>query len=232
MDLKALWKISYGLYVVSSRKEDRFNGQIANTVFQITAQPPLIGISINKENLTHEYITHSAAFSVSVLSTETPMEFIGLCGFRCGRDVAKFDELAYRIGKTGVPIVTDYSVAFLECHVTRSVDVNTHTLFIGEVVDAGIMDDKQLLTYEFYHRTMKGRAPRTATTYLSDVKPPARAKEVEMDKYTCTVCGYIYDPQNGDPENGVAPGTPFEEIPDAWVCPVCGATKDQFEKKE
>jgi ferric-chelate reductase [NAD(P)H] len=177
MDPKALWKLSYGLYVVSSGTDGRFNGQIANTVFQITAEPPTIGISINKGNLTHEYIEKSKAFSISVLSTDTPMQFIGLCGFRCGRDIDKFDTLTYTVGKTGVPIVTDHTVAFLECRVTRSFDLGSHTLFIGEPADAGIIDEtKDLLTYEFYHRTMKGKAPKAATTYIPDTVQPASVK--------------------------------------------------------
>ncbi|GAH20661.1 unnamed protein product, partial [marine sediment metagenome] len=105
MDKKALYKISYGLYIVSSKKGDKFNGQIANTVFQTTAEPPMVAICINKKNLTHEFIQKSKVFTISILSKETPMKFIGLFGFRSGRDLDKFKDVNYKIGIIGIPIV-------------------------------------------------------------------------------------------------------------------------------
>jgi len=98
MDLKALYNISYGIYVVSSKKENRINGQIANTVFQTTSEPATIAVCINKENLTHEFITESKVFSVSVLEQETDMKFIGKFGFKSGRDEDKFKGVNYKIG--------------------------------------------------------------------------------------------------------------------------------------
>ncbi|GAH77431.1 unnamed protein product, partial [marine sediment metagenome] len=89
MDLKALYKISYGLYVISSRKEDRLNGQIANTLFQVTAEPPAVAVSINKENLTHQFMEKSRIFSASVLCEDTPLNFIGHFGFKSGRELDK-----------------------------------------------------------------------------------------------------------------------------------------------
>ena len=91
MNPKALHAISYGLYVVAAHKGDKINGQIANTVFQITSKPPTLGVSINKENYTHEFIKESRSFTVNVLDKETGMVFIGRFGFKCGRDIEKFD---------------------------------------------------------------------------------------------------------------------------------------------
>ncbi len=85
MNVKALYKLGYGLYVVTSKKGDRFNGQIANTVIQITSEPPTIAVSINKENLTHEFIKESGVFTASILSQDTPLSFIGHFGFKSGR---------------------------------------------------------------------------------------------------------------------------------------------------
>ena len=232
MNKKALWKISYGLYIVSSKKDGKYNGQIANTVFQLTAEPPTIGVCINKNNLTHEYIQESKVFTVSILSTQATMKFIGLFGFRCGRDVDKFKDVEYKIGKTGAPIVLDHTVGCLECKVTGSMDAGTHTLFIGKLLDAETIKDGEPMTYEFYHSVLKGKTPKTAPTYIEEGDKKEVRKEARMARYKCTVCGYIYDPEEGDPDSGINPGTPFEEIPEDWVCPLCGVSKDMFEKFE
>lgn len=103
MNLKALHKLSYGLYVVASRQGDKLNGQIANTVFQVAAEPPTIAVGINKENLTHEFIKSSKIFSASVLSRETPLSFIGHFGFKSGRELDKFAGINYQTGETQAP---------------------------------------------------------------------------------------------------------------------------------
>lgn len=231
LDLKALWVLSYGLYVVASRDGDRLNGQIANTVFQVTAEPPRIAVSISKENLTHEYISRSGIFSVSVLDVNTPMTFIGLFGFKSGRDVEKLSDVEYELGGAGCPVVTENALAVLEVRVIDRVDVGTHTVFTGEVVSARVLREGEPLTYADYHRIKKGKAPKNAPTYRGEGEKP-RGEGKGMEKYVCDVCGYVYDPVEGDPEHGVKPGTPFKDIPDSWVCPVCGATKDQFSPKD
>jgi flavin reductase (DIM6/NTAB) family NADH-FMN oxidoreductase RutF/rubredoxin len=229
MNRRTLHKISYGLYVVASEREGKFNGQIANTVFQVCADPIVIAVCINKNNLTHEFIEESGKFTVSILPQETPMEFIGRFGFKSGRDIDKFKDVNYKIGKTGVPILLDNSVGYLEAEVIDNTDVITHTVFFAKVIEADILTDKNPMTYDYYHRVIKGKAPKTAPTYIKEEK---QKEEKKMDRYVCTVCGYVYDPEKGDPDSGVKPGTPFEEIPDDWVCPVCGADKSQFEKEE
>ena len=232
MNNRAFHKVSYGVYVVSSVKDGKLNGQIANTVFQITSDPPTIAISINKQNLTHEFIEKSKVFSVSILSVDAPMTLIGNFGFKSGRDVEKFSDVKYEIGTTGAPILKEYAVAFVEARVKNSLDVGTHTLFIGEVANADVLNDAEPMTYAFYHTIKGGKSPKTAPTYIkedknTEDKPKESAK---MKKYRCIICGYIYNPEEGDPDSGISPGTPFEDIPDDWVCPVCGATKDNFEE--
>ena len=228
MDLEALHKISYGVYIVTSGK-DRCNGQIANTVFQVTSQPETLTVCINKQNFTHELIKQTNVFAVSVLSKNAPLKLIGGFGFRCGRDVDKFEGVNFKIGKTGTRIVLDDSIAYMETEVTKEVDAGTHTLFIGKVVDAEILNSEEPMTYAYYRETNRGTTPSSAPTYL---KTETAQEGKRMDKYRCTVCGYIYDPENGDPDSGVKPETSFEELPESWVCPICGATKDQFEKVE
>lgn len=223
--MKALHKISYGLYTVSSGEIDDCNGQIANTVFQVTSEPATVAVCINKQNFTHQFIRKSGVFVVSILSKDTPLEFIGLFGFKCGRDVDKFEEVHYRVGKTGAPIILDNSIAYIECKVEKEVDVGTHTIFIGNVVDADILNDQEPMTYAYYHKIKRGITPKTAPTYLREERGGAK-----LEKFRCIICGYIYDPKKGDPESGIEPETSFEELPDDWVCPICGATKDQFER--
>ena len=226
MNLKALHSISYGLYVIGSRKGDRINGQTANTVIQVSSEPPTISVCINKENLTYEFIKDSGVFTVSVLSQDTPLSLIGRFGFKSGRDIDKFDGVNYRIGETQAPIVLDHALAYMEAKVTQEVDAGTHTIFIGELVGADVMKEGEPMTYAYYHQVKRGTTPKTAPSYIEERKVVAP----KMAKYKCTVCGYIYDPELGDPDGGIKPGTPFEEIPDDWVCPVCGASKDKFEK--
>jgi flavin reductase (DIM6/NTAB) family NADH-FMN oxidoreductase RutF/rubredoxin len=226
MNVQTLFKITYGLYVVSSRMEGRINGQIANTVFQATADPPTIAVSICKKNYTHEFISSSKVFTVSILSRDTPMKFLGHFGFRCGRDFDKFAEVPYTLAKNGTPIPRENTIGYVECEVIGSMDAGTHTIFLGKVLDAELLEDGEPLTYAYYHQVKKGKEPTSAPTYIKEEK-----KEVaQMDKYECTVCGYIYDPEVGDPDSGIQKGTPFESLPADWVCPVCGADKSQFVK--
>jgi flavin reductase (DIM6/NTAB) family NADH-FMN oxidoreductase RutF/rubredoxin len=229
MDPKALHKISYGLYVVCSKKKEKINGQIANTLFQVTSQPSTIAVSINKKNLTHEYIENSRLFTVSVLSENAPLTFIGKYGFKSGRDIDKFKDVKYKLGKTKVPIVIDYSLAYIEAKVIDTIDVGTHTIFIGNVEDAEILSEEKPITYEYYHKVKGGYSPKTAPTYSGMIDKNVKKEEIKMNRYVCKVCGYVYDPEKGDPDNGVEPGTKFEDLPDDWVCPVCGAGKEEFE---
>jgi len=226
--LKSLHKLSYGLYVVTSKKGDKLNGQIANTVFQVTSEPPTIAVSINKNNLTWEYIKDSGAFAVSVLCMDTPLSFIGRFGFKSGRDTNKFEGINYKFGETGAPIVTDNAVSYLEARVTKEMDVGTHTIFIGEVVAGEVLSELKCMTYEYYHEVKRGTTPKTAPSYVAERKE----EKPKMAKYRCTICGWIYDPEVGDPDGNIAPGIPFEKLPDTWVCPVCGADKTAFEKED
>jgi flavin reductase (DIM6/NTAB) family NADH-FMN oxidoreductase RutF/rubredoxin len=227
MNKTAFYKLSYGLYVVSSMKDGKFNGQIANTAFQVTSEPPTIAVSINKQNLTHEYIQASRKFAVSIISKDAPMPFIGLFGFKCGRDINKFENVNIKLGETGVPIVLDNAIAYIEADVINQMDCGSHTIFVGQVRDCDILKEyEEPMTYAYYQEVKRGKAPKTAPTYQE-----APQKVEKMEKYTCSICGYTYDPEKGDPDSGVKPGTPFEDLPADWTCPVCGADKAKFEKE-
>jgi flavin reductase (DIM6/NTAB) family NADH-FMN oxidoreductase RutF/rubredoxin len=231
MNKGAFYKLSYGLYVITSGERGKFNGQIANTVFQVTSEPPTVAVSINKANYTHELIRSSRRFAVSVLTDATPMTIIGRFGFKCGRDMDKLEGIQIRTGKTGIPIVTSHAVAFIETEVIAELDCGTHTIFLGKVVECDILDAAaEPMTYAYYHKVKGGKSPKNAPTYQAEAPPQSSGPAEKAIRYTCRVCGYVYDPQKGDPEGRIKQGTPFEELPEGWVCPVCGAAKDKFEK--
>ena len=146
MDPKTLHKISYGLYIICSKNGEKINGQIANALFQVTSEPPTIAVSINKQNLTHDFIKKSNCFTVSILSENTPMSFIGNFGFKSGRDINKFKDVEYKLGENQVPLVRDNALACIEAKVIDNIDVGTHTIFIGNVEDAEILSENKPMT--------------------------------------------------------------------------------------
>lgn len=174
MNLNALHKISYGMYIVGSHKGEKRNGQIANTVFQVTSEPPTVAVSINKTNLTHEYIKDSKVFSVSILCQAAPLPYIGGFGFKSGRDVDKLKGVNYKTGQTGSPIFLDKTAAYLEAEVFKEVDVGTHTVFIGKVMAAEILTEDPCMTYEYYHQVKRGTTPKTAPSYIPKDKGGAQ----------------------------------------------------------
>ncbi len=232
MDRMALQKCSYGVYVIAAQADGKLNGQIANTVFQVTSDPATVAVCINRNNLTHELIGKSRAFSISVLSEEAPMPFIGRFGFKSGRDTEKLDGVQYKAGTTKSPIVLEHATSYMDCELIGSLDVDTHTIFVGRVVDAEVVGAGEPMTYAYYHKVKGGKSPKAAPTYAGPVEEPKpQVKEAgTMASYKCVVCGYIYDPAEGDSAAGIPAGTAFEDLPDSWVCPVCGAPKTEFEK--
>jgi len=231
MDKNALRTLSYGLYIVSSFKGDKMNGQIANTVIQTTSKPYTIAVAINKENLTHECMIASGVFSVSVLSIDAAMKLIGTFGFKCGRDIDKFADLKYKIGVTKAPIVLEDSLACLEAKIIDKIDLSTHTLFVGEVVEAEVLAKGEPMTYAYYHDVKGGKTPQKAASFIEESVKAEPKKHKALSRYVCSICGYTYDPSTGDPGNGVPPGTPFEDLPADWACPICGASKDKFDRE-
>jgi rubredoxin/flavin reductase (DIM6/NTAB) family NADH-FMN oxidoreductase RutF len=232
MDVTPLFTITYGLYIVGSRRGEKLNGQVANTVFQITSEPVKVAVSINKTELTHELIKEAGKCCIGVLSQEADMSFIGNFGFKSGRDVDKYSGIPHTLTPGGCPLPEENILSFIDLEITESIDVHTHTIFIGRVTDCGITAEGTPMTYSYYREVLCGKTPPTAPSYMtaaSDMKKrPEGKEENRMKKYVCNICGYVYDPEMGDPDGGIEPGTAFEDIPDDWVCPVCGVGKDQF----
>ena len=168
MDLNVLHNIGYGMYVVSSNKADQLNGQIVNTLFQITSQPVTIAVSINKKNLTHEYIETSGRFAASILAEETPLSFIGKFGFNSGRKEDKFKDIKFKKLDSGCPVVLDHSIGYIEVKVVNKLDCGSHTLFIGEMTESELLKTDRAMTYDYYHQVKRGTTPKTAPTFIKE----------------------------------------------------------------
>jgi flavin reductase (DIM6/NTAB) family NADH-FMN oxidoreductase RutF len=218
---EALFKISYGLYIVSSGNKDHGNGFISNTVFQVTAEPPRFAACCNKSNYTAEFIQRTNAFSVSILHTEASPDLFGRFGFKSGRDFNKLEGMNVRYGETGVPILLNDSIAYLECKVIQTVDVGTHLMFVGELQHSEVLDNvKTPLDYLHYRQVRRGVAPKNAPTYVDKSKLTQKPPVITFKKYQCTACGFIYDE--------AIEGKKFSELPGDWICPTCGSEQVDF----
>jgi ferric-chelate reductase [NAD(P)H] len=160
--------LSYGLYIVASRHEGRSNGQVVNTVIQVTSDPPRVAVIINKSNFTHELIAQSRVFSAAVLEESAPMAFFGPFGFRSGRDINKLEKTAYKEGITGCPLIIEHTLSVLEAKVIHEIDLGTHTVFIADVLSSEALKEGTPLTYKYYHQVLKGKSSPKAPTYESE----------------------------------------------------------------
>ena len=166
VDPKALFTFSYGLYIVGTSWDGKLNGQIADAVMQLTAEPICIAACLNKENYTTELLAKSKKFSISVFSEEVPLPFIGIFGFHSGREFDKFSKCAYKMTELDLPIVTEHTVAAAEAVVVDVIDVHTHRLFIGEVKSATLLTEGNPLTYADYHKLKKGKSHANAPSAI------------------------------------------------------------------
>ena len=204
--------VSYGMYLVTTTNDNFSSGCIINTLIQITSQNPLIAISLNKNNATHDEIVKSKKFAVSVLSEETDQEVIKTFGYFTSKDINKFENINYE-EVDNLKVVLEETSSYLICNVENIINCETHDLFIGRVEVTKKVSNKTPMTYKYYHENRKGTSPKNAPTFIEEKK---------KDAYRCTICGYIYDNEKEE--------IPFEELPEDWVCPRCGVGKECFEK--
>lgn len=177
MDVNALFNIGYGLYVLTSNYENKDNGCIVNTVVQVTNEPLRIAVIVNKKNYTHELILNSCVFNLSVLTVDTPFKVIEHFGFQSGKDVDKFADCnqKYRT-KNNVLYIPKYINSYISCHVSSHIDLNTHTMFFADVIDAKVLSDKESLTYSYYQQHIKPQPQKTT-----------------KKGWRCKICGWIYE---------------------------------------
>lgn len=210
----AFRKLSYGVYLISTMDGDRPTGCTANSAMQITSEPATVAVSINHDNYTNSCIAKSGKFAISILSESSDPTLIGTFGFQSGRNTDKFRSVAWH-SMAGLPVVDD-ACAHIVCEVVDTMETETHTVFLGRVIDADLAKEGEAMTYAYYHNVIKGKSPKNAPTYLKE--EPAEAAPAA--RYVCSICGYVYDGE-----------TPFEELPDEYRCPVCGQPKSVFRKQ-
>lgn len=204
MDKKAMYKLSYGLFVLTAREAQEDNGCIINTAIQAASEPNQLSICVNKANYTHEMIQRTGKFTVSVLSQSAQFELFKHFGFQSGRDMNKFEtfEKCAR-GENGIYYITEGTNAYISVSVNKTEDLGSHTMFIGEITDMEVLSDIPSVTYEYYQNHIKP-------------KPQAVGKtEDGQTIWRCRICGYEYV---------------GEELPDDFVCPLCKHPASDFEK--
>ncbi|WP_243158135.1 flavin reductase [Aminipila terrae] len=180
MDNNALFKIGYGLYVLTAKEGDKDNGCIVNTVMQVTSSPLVIALGVNKQNYTHDMIMRTKEFNVSVLDVNSQFSIFQNFGFQSGKDTDKFaDFKAAERAQNDILYITENSNAYISGKVLEAIDFGTHTLFKAEVTDAKCFSNAETLTYSYYQQHVK----------------PA-PKPVEKSGWRCKICGYVYE---GDP---------------------------------
>lgn len=166
MNIDAYRYFSYGVYIISTWDEGRATGFVANSVMQITAEPATIAISVNRNNYTHQCIEKSGKFAINILGEHTEPSVIGTFGFRSGRDFNKFDTVSHSI-KGFMPVLTN-ACAYFTCEVVGRMETDTHTVFLGKVVDCDVVKPDEPMTYAYYHKVIKGKSPKAAPTYLPE----------------------------------------------------------------
>lgn len=212
MNYNVFRSMSYGVYIVSTMDNDRATGFLANSCMQITSEPPTIAVSVNHNNYTNDCIEKSGKFSISILAEDSDSALIGTFGFQSGKEIDKFTDVNYEL-VSGVPVVKN-TCGYLVCKVIDKMETDTHTVFLGEVVEAEVYEGVgNPMTYAYYHNVVKGKSPKSAPTYIpedTDYTPKEETK-----KYICEICGYVYE---GD------------SLPEDYICPICGKGVDKFKE--
>ena len=214
MDKKVLRNLSYGVYVVTSRDKDKNVGCIANSIMQVTSNPSVIAVSINHDNYTNKVIKENNKFGVSILKETTDVKIIGTFGYKSSRDNDKFDGINYK-EISEIPVLEN-TCGYMVCKVIDTMETSTHTIFLGEVIEADDYSTENAMTYKYYHENLKGSSPKNAPTY-EETSTSQVDKESKKRKWRCSICGYIHE---------------ADELPDDFKCPICGVGKEYFELVE
>ena len=207
LNTKAMYKLSYGLFVCTAVSGEKKNGCIINTAAQIASDPNRISIAINKANLTHDMVKETGTCNISVISNEADFALFKHFGFQSGKTVDKFAKdfgvPAYEIAYNGIPYITAGTNAYFSLKVDKEIDLGSHTLFICEPVFMTVLSDATSCTYEYYQNNIKPKPQPVGTTPKGETV------------WRCTICGYEYV---------------GEDLPDDFICPICKHSKDDFEK--
>ena len=223
IDKSAFHNLSYGMYVIGSHAEGRDFGCVVNTFAQVTSTPLQVSVALNKENATTAAVRTSGRFTASCLSEDATMELIGTFGFHTSTELDKFAQHASDRDAVGVPYVAEQCCAWFSARVVNELDLGTHVLFIGEVDECQKVEGAAApMTYAYYHQVKGGKTPPKASSYLGEEAVPAApavsdAAATPKVGWRCTICGHIEY---------------VDELPDDFVCPICGVGKEFFERVE
>ena len=216
MDKTLFRDITYGMYLVTTKYDNKKVGCIINTLTQVTSKEPIISISLNKDNYTNKAILESKKFIVSILSVDTSPSLIGTFGYHSSKDIDKFKDFNYEL-INDMPVIKENICGYLEVELINNIDCNTHDIFIAKVINTTKLSNIEPMTYKYYHENLKGTSPKNAPTFIEEEQVSTTS-----NKYKCPLCGYIYD----DAKESVK----FEDLPEDWKCPLCGAPKSLFTK--
>lgn len=214
MNNSILRKLSYGMYAIGVKSEEKLSACIVNTVFQISSKPAVIAVSVNHSCYTAHQIEKTGEFAVTVLNTDTPKSVFTALGFASGFDKDKLADVPHTVVE-GLPVITQGRCGYLICKVTDKITVSDHTVYFAEVTATSDEAEGESMTYDYYHKVIKGSAPPKAPTYIAE-----ESSTPDKKQYVCDICGYVYDGE-----------IPFEELPDDWKCPVCNMPKSKFSLK-
>ena len=214
MDKKVLRNLSYGVYVVTSKDKDRNIGCIANSIMQVTSNPSVIAVSINHDNYTNKVIKENNKFGVSILKETTDLKIIGTFGFKSSKDTDKFEGINFK-EIMEIPVLED-TCGYMVCKVIETMETSTHTIFLGEVIEADDYSTENAMTYKYYHENLKGSSPKNAPTY-EETSISQVDKDSKKRRWKCSICGYIHE---------------ADDLPDDFKCPICGVGKEYFELVE
>ena len=220
VDLEALYKLTHGLYVLGARDENRFAGSIVDAVMQVANKPVAIALSCSNGSYTKSCIDKTGEFSLSVLCRNVAPFVVANFGFQTSRLVDKWKNVEHTI-KDGLPYLND-NLASFRCKVLHPYPLESNTLYVAEVTEAATScRNEEPLTYLDYRSYFKNDVMESFKNYLNPEPKKGKTMAEDNKKWVCTVCGYVYD---GD--------VPIEELPEDWLCPLCGVGKDLFELQE
>ena len=198
-DMSAMFKLSYGLFVLTAREDGKDNGCIVNTVSQLTSTPNRVTVAVNKANYTHDMILRTGEFNASILTQDTPFELFRHYGFQSGRTVDKFEGVEMPRAANGIVYLVGVANAVISGKVAQAIDCGTHTLFIADVTELRTLSNDRSVTYQYY---------------FDHIKPKPAPVPPEKKGFVCKICGYVYE---GD------------ELPADFVCPLCKHGAEDFE---
>ena len=222
MDNNVFRDISYGLYIVSTKYNNKNVGCVINTLSQVTSENPIISFSLNKNNYTNEAIKNTNKFGISIINENINKEIIYTFGYHTSKEYDKFKNYKFE-ECNGIPVIMEGVCSYLICELIQFVDCETHDLFICRVIETKKINNEKEMTYRYYHEFVKGSAPKNAPTYIKETEEIKEEKTTDgFEKYKCIVCGYIYDDK--------VEKIKFKDLPNDWKCPRCGVGKENFVK--